>query len=131
MIQTNYVFEKQKYLKNENLTLRGIVYKVCPIMYDTIFSLNNVWLKIISQTMHIYRRLWFEFSLTKFYMNKNCLISMKQLLVSIECTASWYGDQCNHSCGYCLNGAPCFHVSGSCDHGCQSGYQVPYCIEGT
>lgn len=144
------MFEKQKNLKkNENWPLHGMVYTGCLIMYDIIFSLNNVWLKFILQKMHhflfekrlikfffykkmhIYRCLWFEFSLNKFYTNKKMSNFYETIVVSIECTAGWYGDQCNNSCGYCLNGAPCFHVSGSCDHGCQPGYQVPHCTEGT
>lgn len=81
--------------------------------------------------LNFHRCLKCDFSLNESYVNKLFLVYMTPLLVSIECTAGWYGDRCNHSCGYCLNGAPCFHVSGSCDNECQPGYQVPYCIEGT
>lgn len=47
-----------------------------------------------------------------------------------ECTIGYYGEQCNTSCGHCLNNSGCHHVTGACVKGCEPGYQEPTCKEG-
>lgn len=47
-----------------------------------------------------------------------------------ECIAGSYGENCNNSCGHCLNETACDHVTGICDVECDPGYQTPYCTEG-
>lgn len=50
--------------------------------------------------------------------------------VRLECIAGYYGEECGSICGYCLDNTTCHHVIGSCNEGCQSGYQEPNCTEG-
>lgn len=50
--------------------------------------------------------------------------------VRLECIAGYYGEECGSICGYCLDNTTCHHVTGSCNEGCQSGYQEPNCTEG-
>lgn len=47
-----------------------------------------------------------------------------------ECIAGFYGENCNNSCGHCLNETACHHVTGMCDVECDPGYLTPYCTEG-
>lgn len=50
--------------------------------------------------------------------------------VRLECIAGYYGEECGSICGYCRDNTTCHHVTGSCNEGCQSGYQEPNCTEG-
>lgn len=47
-----------------------------------------------------------------------------------ECSAGYFGENCNSSCGHCLNETACNHINGTCDEECEPGYQAPYCIDG-
>lgn len=46
------------------------------------------------------------------------------------CSAGYFGENCNSSCGHCLNEAACHHINGTCDEECNPGYQEPYCKDG-
>lgn len=48
----------------------------------------------------------------------------------LECSDGFYGEECSSSCGHCLNDSACHHVTGTCDQGCEPGYQAPNCTEG-
>ena len=41
-----------------------------------------------------------------------------------------FGQNCNQSCGNCLNNEQCHHITGSCLSGCDSGYSETDCTEG-
>lgn len=46
------------------------------------------------------------------------------------CDDGLFGENCNTSCGRCLNSEPCHHINGSCAKGCESGFQGWNCTEG-
>lgn len=46
------------------------------------------------------------------------------------CSAGYFGESWNSSCGHCLNAATCHHIIGTCDEECNPGYQEPYCKDG-
>lgn len=50
--------------------------------------------------------------------------------IRLECIEGYYGEECGSICGYCLDNTTCHHVTGSCDKGCQPGYQEPNCTLG-
>ncbi|XP_061170989.1 receptor-type tyrosine-protein phosphatase T-like [Saccostrea echinata] len=39
-----------------------------------------------------------------------------------------YGNNCNQSCGHCLNNAQCYHINGTCLDGCFAGYEGQLCM---
>lgn len=49
---------------------------------------------------------------------------------TIECKAGFYGKNCNTTCGKCLNSTTCHHITGSCDKGCDPGYEGLACKKG-
>lgn len=44
-------------------------------------------------------------------------------LFSEACEAGKYGKACSKSCGACLNSIDCDHITGSCELGCEPGWQ--------
>lgn len=46
------------------------------------------------------------------------------------CSAGYFGESCNNSCGHCSYATTCHHIIGTCDEECNPGYQAPYCKEG-
>lgn len=48
----------------------------------------------------------------------------------VECSNNKYGQECNSTCGECLNGVQCNHVNGSCPNGCVSGVSGDKCDKG-
>lgn len=48
----------------------------------------------------------------------------------IACSEGYFGENCNSSCGHCLNETACHHINGTCDDECDPGYQAPYCKDG-
>ena len=55
-------------------------------------------------------------------------------LFSPECDSGHYGERCSKPCNeHCageINNSSCHHVDGSCDLGCDPGYQVDWCTRG-
>lgn len=43
------------------------------------------------------------------------------------CDNGYYGNECNNTCGYCLDLSDCFHINGTCLNGCESGYIGDLC----
>ena len=43
------------------------------------------------------------------------------------CVAGTYGNNCNNTCGNCLNADDCFHTNGTCLTGCDPGYTGALC----
>ena len=43
------------------------------------------------------------------------------------CADGYYGNKCAEACGQCTDGAVCDKTTGHCPHGCQVGYQPPFC----
>lgn len=48
----------------------------------------------------------------------------------IECKVGFYGKNCNIICGKCLNSIICYYIIGSCDKGCDFGYEGLICKKG-
>ena len=40
-----------------------------------------------------------------------------------ECDLGTYGDNCNETCGNCLDPTECHHSNGTCLSGCNDGFQ--------
>lgn len=51
-------------------------------------------------------------------------------VLSLECSAGYFGKSCNNSCGHCVNSSMCDHVTGVCFGGCGPGYKEPTCDSG-
>ncbi|WAQ98629.1 hypothetical protein MAR_023002 [Mya arenaria] len=49
-------------------------------------------------------------------------------VISVKCEDGWFGDNCNMTCGVCMNGAVCDKVSGHCSGGCVRGRLGSQCI---
>lgn len=49
----------------------------------------------------------------------------------IECIAGFHGENCSFTCGKCLNSTACHHITGSCDQGCDPGFEGLTCKKGT
>ena len=43
------------------------------------------------------------------------------------CVVGTYGNNCNNTCGNCLNVNDCFHTNGTCLTGCDPGYTGDLC----
>lgn len=43
------------------------------------------------------------------------------------CEMGKYGNNCEKSCGHCVNGTSCNSTTGHCLHGCDPGWQGPKC----
>ena len=43
------------------------------------------------------------------------------------CVVGTYGNNCNNTCGNCLNVNECFHTNGTCLTGCDPGYTGDLC----
>lgn len=52
------------------------------------------------------------------------------LLLSVECSFGYFGEQCNGICGHCKDNSACHHITGTCAKGCAPGYRFPKCTEG-
>lgn len=52
------------------------------------------------------------------------------LLLSVECSFGYFGEQCNGICGHCKDNSACHHFTGTCAKGCAPGYRFPKCTEG-
>lgn len=69
----------------------------------------------------------------KFNRYRSSHVIFYKILFFLECRAGYFGENCNSSCGRCLNdedNSTCHHVNGSCSQGCESGYQEPTCEKG-
>lgn len=53
------------------------------------------------------------------------------MLFFIECIAGFHGENCSFTCGKCLNSTACHHITGSCDQGCDPGFEGLTCKKGT
>ena len=52
------------------------------------------------------------------------------LLFSLACNSGTFGQECNDSCGRCLDQDGCYHTNGTCLTGCVPGYHGHLCKEG-
>ena len=68
-------------------------------------------------------------SLFATYTGKN--VKNETICIISECDGGTFGEQCENSCGKCLNNEQCHHINGSCLNGCSPGYQGINCTEGT
>lgn len=48
----------------------------------------------------------------------------------LACNNGTYGDNCSKTCGKCRHAGQCNHVNGTCNNGCESGYQGDKCDAG-
>ena len=48
-------------------------------------------------------------------------------IVLVGCSNKTFGQDCNNTCGYCLNNEDCNHVNGTCLKGCNPGYLGDLC----
>jgi hypothetical protein len=46
------------------------------------------------------------------------------------CNDGVFGENCDSSCGRCLDSQPCHNINGACLNGCESGYIGSNCTEG-
>lgn len=44
-----------------------------------------------------------------------------------ECSAGYYGENCNQTCGHCLVNTTCDPNNGTCSTGCSEGYKEGLC----
>ena len=47
----------------------------------------------------------------------------------VACNNGTFGQDCNYTCGYCLDQEVCYHSNGTCFNGCDAGYAGESCIE--
>lgn len=47
-----------------------------------------------------------------------------------ECNEGKFGQNCNHSCGHCLDNDQCNYINGTCPNGCDNGFQGGQCTQG-
>ena len=47
-----------------------------------------------------------------------------------ECDGGKFGQNCDETCGKCVNGEHCDHVNGTCFNGCDRGFKGFNCNEG-
>ena len=52
------------------------------------------------------------------------------IIISTECKAGEFGQNCTESCGNCVQNEACHHVNGSCLNGCDAGYEGTNCTQG-
>ena len=45
----------------------------------------------------------------------------------VGCSNMTFGQDCNNTCGHCLNNDVCHHVNGTCLRGCNPGYHGDLC----
>lgn len=45
----------------------------------------------------------------------------------LGCDNGTYGNDCNNTCGHCINDESCFHTKGSCLNGCDPGFTGNIC----
>lgn len=43
------------------------------------------------------------------------------------CDRGLYGNDCNETCGHCIDIDECFHINGTCLTGCAAGYLGDLC----
>lgn len=48
----------------------------------------------------------------------------------VACHTGTYGQNCQDTCGLCLNSRDCYHVNGTCHMGCEPGYKGDMCKTG-
>ena len=48
-------------------------------------------------------------------------------IVLVGCSNMTFGQDCNNTCGHCLNNDVCHHVNGTCLRGCNPGYHGDLC----
>lgn len=65
-----------------------------------------------------------------FHNNGKDMLRLIYFFFFKACSAGYFGENCNSSCGHCLNEAACHHINGTCDEECNPGYQAPYCTDG-
>lgn len=46
------------------------------------------------------------------------------------CKPGFFGENCAHACGHCLNEQACDPVSGVCENGCEPGWEGLFCTQG-
>lgn len=46
----------------------------------------------------------------------------------LGCDNGTYGNDCNNTCGHCINNESCFHTNGSCLNGCDPGFTGNMCL---
>ncbi|XP_045209797.2 uncharacterized protein LOC123561470 [Mercenaria mercenaria] len=44
------------------------------------------------------------------------------------CDDGFFGEQCDQKCGFCLEGEPCYKITGTCPNQCAAGYQGTQCF---
>lgn len=47
--------------------------------------------------------------------------------ILLDCDIGTYGNECNNTCGHCINEDDCFYTNGTCLNGCDSGYLGALC----
>ena len=71
--------------------------------------------------------------LSSMSITHQCTIKSEYFPLPPECPTGSYGDECKESCsGHCAGQykQACNNVDGSCDRGCQPGYQGKTCHQG-
>ena len=48
-------------------------------------------------------------------------------IVLVGCSNMTFGQDCNNTCGHCLNNDVCHHVNGTCLRGCNPGHHGDLC----
>ena len=46
------------------------------------------------------------------------------------CQGNKHGQSCSRDCGFCRDNQSCDPIDGSCQHGCEKGYQGVNCDKG-
>lgn len=77
----------------------------------------------------------YYFTLEKYKMGKTTFNARKPcnnllIIISAECEAGKFGQNCRESCGNCVQNGACHHVNGSCLNGCDAGYEGTNCTQG-
>nr|XP_022290416.1 scavenger receptor class F member 2-like [Crassostrea virginica] len=60
---------------------------------------------------------------------KACVDGFKGLQCNKECNGYKYGQDCNLTCGHCLDDKQCHHVNGRCIRGCEVGFEGETCMK--
>lgn len=75
--------------------------------------------------------IWASICCGKWLWTLSFIILKQTLFVKTECKVGWHGDNCSQKClGNCRDGAPCNHVTGQCERGCDSGWTGSSCLKG-
>lgn len=91
--------------------------KIYPYIYK-IYNKFCVWHNITFRCFN------FDFYMLKQTMNFYFVLHFA------ECNEGKFGQNCNHSCGHCLDNEQCNYINGTCPDGCEIGYQGTQCTQG-